>query len=220
MIVVGIYGALKGSTYRVHADENLIFGLVERCSCETKNLMFPWGEVTVSLEDIMVFGGFSTLGDCVMSPPFNSLELVEIEEYLENARGELIRSKTNNQSRWLNYFMNSGKDYEHEAFLSLWLSRFVFPCIVGSPIFSIAFNMARGMRLALSPGVLPSIYRDLGSLRIVMIETGRRNKDKIEIHKLNLWSSLFFVQVWAWERISLQLERARNYNLVSGVRLG
>ena len=154
-------------------------------------------------------------------PTLQSPELVEIEEYLENARGELIRSKTNNKSRWLNYFMNSCKDNEHEAFLSLCLSRFVFPCIVGSPIFSIAFNMARGMRLVLSPGVLPSIYRDLGSLRIVMIETGRRNKDMIEIHKLNLWSPLFFVQVWAWERmISLQLERARNYNLVSGVRIG
>ena len=128
-------------------------------------------------------------------PTLQSPELVEIEEYLENARGELIRSKTNNQSRWLNYFMNSCKDYEHEAFLSLCLSRFVFPCLVGSPIFSIAFNMARGMRLALSPGVLASVYRDLGSLRKVMIETGRRNKDMIEIHKLNLWSPLFFVQV-------------------------
>uniref|UniRef100_K4BQI5 Aminotransferase-like plant mobile domain-containing protein n=1 Tax=Solanum lycopersicum TaxID=4081 RepID=K4BQI5_SOLLC len=117
--------------------------------------------------------------------------------------------------------MNSCKDNEHEAFLSLCLSRFVFPCIVGSPIFSIAFNMARGMRLALSPGVLPSIYRDLGSLRIVMIETGRRNKDKIEIHKLNLWSSLFFVQVWAWERmISLQLERENEeWTIVGGQNL-
>ena len=152
-------------------------------------------------------------------PTLQSLELVEIVEYLENARGELIISKINNRSRWLNYFMNSGKDYEHEAFLSLCLSRFVFPCIVGSPIFSIDVNMARGMRLVLSPGVLPSIYRDLGLLRMVMIETGRRNKDIVEIHKLNLWLSLFFVQVWAWERISLQLERARNYNLVSGVRI-
>ena len=81
--------------------------------------------------------------------------------------------------------------------------------------------MARGMRLALSPGVLASIYRDLGSLRKVMIEAGRRNKDMIEIHKPNLWSPLFFIKVWAWERmISLQLERARNYNLVSGVRIG
>ena len=72
-IDAGVYEELKGSTYRVHTDENFIFGLVERWSCETNSLMFPWGEATVSLEDIMVFGGFSTLGDCVMSPPFNPL---------------------------------------------------------------------------------------------------------------------------------------------------
>ena len=69
----------------------------------------------------------------------------------------------------------------------------MFPCIVGSPIFSIAVNMAGGIRLELSPGVLASVYRDLGSLRKVMIETGRRNRDIIKIHKLNLWSPLFFV---------------------------
>ena len=126
--------------------------------------MFPWGESTVSLEDKMVLGGFTVLGDCDKSL-FQCPELVEIEEHLENARRRLIGSKTNNQSRWLNYFMNSGKDYEHEAFLSLWLSRFVFPCKIGAPVFSLAVNLARGMRLALAPAVLASIYRDLDSLR-------------------------------------------------------
>ncbi|XP_015081584.1 serine/threonine-protein phosphatase 7 long form homolog [Solanum pennellii] len=219
-IAAGIYGALKGSTYRVHTNENLIFGLVERWSCETNSFIFPWGEATVSLEDMMVLGGFSVLGDCVKSP-LQSPELVEIEEYLENARRGLIGSKTNNQSRWLNYFMNSGKDYEHEAFLSLWLSRFVFPCKIGAPVFSLAVNLARGMRLALAPAVLASIYRDLGSLRKAMIETCGRNRDISEIHKLNLWSPLFFVQVWAWERmVSLQPECPQNYNIVSGVRIG
>ncbi|KAH0651504.1 hypothetical protein KY284_031416 [Solanum tuberosum] len=215
----GIYGALKNSIYRVHTNENLIFGLVERWSCETNSFMFPWGEATVSLEDMMILGGFSVLGDSVKSP-LQSPELVEIEEYLENARRELIGLKTNNHSRWLNYFMNSGKDYEHQAFLSLWLSRFVFPCKIGAPVFSIAVSLARGMRLALAPAVLASIYRDLGSLRKAMIETGR-NRDRIGIHKLNLWSPLFFVQVWAWERmVSLQPERAQNCNIVSGVRIG
>ena len=134
-------------------------------------------------------------------PTLQSSELVEIEEYFENARGELIRSKTNNQSRWLNYFMNSCKDYEHEAFLSLCLSRFVFPCKVSAHVFSIAVSLARGMWLTLAPAVLASIYRDLDSLRKAMIETGKKNRDIIKMHKLNLWSPLFFVQVCASERM-------------------
>uniref|UniRef100_A0A3Q7GT49 Aminotransferase-like plant mobile domain-containing protein n=1 Tax=Solanum lycopersicum TaxID=4081 RepID=A0A3Q7GT49_SOLLC len=64
---------------------------------------------------------------------------------------------------------------------------------VGAPIFSIVVNVARGMQQALAPAVLASIYRDLGSLKKDMIETSRRNRDLIEIHKLNLWSPLFFV---------------------------
>ena len=103
----GFYGALKGSTYRVQTDENLIFGLVERWSCETNNFMFPWCVPMVSLEEMMVSGGFFVLGDYVKYS-LQSPNLVDIEEYLENARRELIRSKTNNHSRWLNYFMTSG----------------------------------------------------------------------------------------------------------------
>ena len=98
----GFYGALKGSTYRVQTNENLIFGLVERWSCETNSFMFPWSEANVSLEDIMILGGFSDLGDSVKSP-LQSPELVDIEEYLDNARKELIGLKTNNRSRWLNH---------------------------------------------------------------------------------------------------------------------
>ena len=40
-ITAVIYGALKGSSYRVHIDEYLIFGLVEKWSCETNSFMFP-----------------------------------------------------------------------------------------------------------------------------------------------------------------------------------
>ena len=69
----------------------------------------------------------------------------------------------------------------------------MFPCKVGAPVFSIAVYLARGMWLALDPDVLASIYSDLDSFRKAMIETGRRNRDIIKIHKLNLWSPLFFV---------------------------
>ncbi|KAK4706709.1 hypothetical protein R3W88_033721 [Solanum pinnatisectum] len=112
---------------------------------KTNNFMFLWGEGTVSLEDMMILGGFSILGDSILSA-LQSPELVVIEKNLENARRELIRLKTNNHYRWLNYFMNSGKDYEYEAFLSLWLSRFVFPSKINARVFSIAVSLARGSK--------------------------------------------------------------------------
>ncbi|KAK4706710.1 hypothetical protein R3W88_033722 [Solanum pinnatisectum] len=216
---VGVYGALKSSVYRVQTDQNLIFGLAERWCCETNSFMFPWGEDIISLEDMMILGGFSFLGDLENKTQHDSVlsslqsrELVEIEKNLENAQREIIGLKTNNHCRWLNYFMNSGKDYEHEAFLSLWLSRFVFPCKIGAPIFSIVVSLARGMRLELAANILASIYRDLGSLKQAMImassEVPHRNGHIFDIHKLSLWSPLFFVQVWAWERmVSLHPER-------------
>ncbi|KAK4713541.1 hypothetical protein R3W88_019448 [Solanum pinnatisectum] len=152
----GIYRAIKSSVYRVQTYQNLIFGC----------FLFPWGEAIVTLEDMIFLGGFPVLGDSVLSP-LQSHELVMIKENLENARRDLIGLKTNNQSRWLNFFMNSG-----------------------APIFLMDVNLARGIRLALAPVVLASIYRELGF----------RNGDKFDIHKLSLWSPLFYVQVWAWER--------------------
>ncbi|KAM3396251.1 hypothetical protein P3S68_005257 [Capsicum galapagoense] len=125
--------------------------------------------------------------------------------------------------------MNSGRDYEHEAFLSLWLSRFVFPGEqydkIGTPVFHVAINLARGKRLALAPAVLSSIYRDLSLLREAMtIVTSSSNKDdrnRFQILRFSLSSPLFFIQVWAWERlVALRPKQAGNYNMVGGVRIG
>ncbi|KAG5585755.1 hypothetical protein H5410_046189 [Solanum commersonii] len=76
---------------------------------------------------------------------YKALKSSKIKENLKNVQRELIGLKTNNHTRWLNFFMNCGKGYEHEAFHSLWLSRFGFPCKIGAPILSIAVNLARGM---------------------------------------------------------------------------
>ncbi|KAM3339919.1 hypothetical protein P3S68_029789 [Capsicum galapagoense] len=80
----GVYDAIKGSVYKVHTDKNLIFGLAERWCCDTNTFVFPWGEATVTLEDIMILGGFSILGGPVVFL-LQSPELVEIEQNFEKA---------------------------------------------------------------------------------------------------------------------------------------
>lgn len=63
------------------------------------------------------------------------------------------------------HFMESESELEHEAFLSIWLSRFVFPRIckgtITKLVFPIAIHLSRGTRLALAAVVLANIYRDL-----------------------------------------------------------
>ncbi|XP_060189488.1 uncharacterized protein LOC132618455 [Lycium barbarum] len=227
----GIYEAIMGSVYKVHTDQDLIFGLVERWCCETNTFIFPWGESTITLEDMMNLGGFSVLGGHV-SLPVESPELVEIERNLEKARNDLIRLKADNHNKWLSFFMNSGKKFEHEAFLSLWLSRFVFPgneCDkIGRHVFSIAVNLARGSRLALAPAVLASIYRDLSLLKQSMMiassnepSSNGDDGDGFNILEFTLWAPLFFVQVWAWERlVPLKPEQARNCKMAKRLRIG
>ena len=78
----------------------------------------------------MVFGGFSIHGSPIFNP-FETPELKEIEERLIQARKYFVCSaaRSAREYPWLMHFMESESQLEHEAFLSLWLSRFVFPRI-------------------------------------------------------------------------------------------
>ena len=59
---------------------------------------------------------------------------------------------------WMEYFMNSGKDVEHEAFLVFWLFRGGF-C-------NVAVHLSRGNRVALASVVLACIFRDTNLLPV------------------------------------------------------
>ena len=57
---------------------------------------------------------------------------------------------------------------EHEASLVLWFSRYVFSSsndVVVLHVCHIVVSLARGIRLALAPAVLASIYKDLSILK-------------------------------------------------------
>ncbi|GLT65938.1 hypothetical protein SLA2020_383380 [Shorea laevis] len=204
----GIHEAIITSTYTIPRSDDLVFGVAERWFDETKSFIFPWGEATITLEDIMILGGFSVLG----FPVFYALETDELKETmekLENARTEFSRTpaKKARHLPWMKKFMDTNSEIEHEAFLALWLSRFVFPSglkLITKSILPIAIHLARGTRIALAPAVLASIYRDLSMLKAVFVSRRELvDHEKIRGHRLatiNIWSPFQLVQVWTSER--------------------
>ncbi|KAL3503476.1 hypothetical protein ACH5RR_037925 [Cinchona calisaya] len=202
----GIFEAIMCSKYRFHRNDDLFFGMVERWCSETNTFVFPWGEATITLEDLMILGGFSVLGSPVLLP-VSEKELVEIEMSLRKLHNNFVRMKRHSHLKWLSFFMESGRRYEHEAFLSLWLSRFVFPGNefdqIGEHVFPMAVHLARGMKIALAPAVLAFIYRDLSLLKESMAASRNLEEDgsgEGSILAVSLWAPLQFVQLWAWER--------------------
>ncbi|KAK1355358.1 putative C globular stage [Heracleum sosnowskyi] len=208
----GIFEAILSSCCKILKNKEVVFGVAERWSCDTNTFLFQWAEATISLEDVLVLGGFSILGH-PFSMPLENQELVEVEKRLDEVVKMLVRlrkkkgSEDVSHGEWLDYFMDNGDVFEHEAFLVLWLSRHVLPGNVVNALnrenFSIAIYLARGIRIALAPPVLASLYRDLSLLKQGILVTAELNRNKCENNyvALTLSSPIQFVQVWAWERL-------------------
>ncbi|KAJ7960737.1 Serine/threonine-protein phosphatase 7 long form like [Quillaja saponaria] len=203
----GIYEAVKGSTCEIQRNKDLIIGLAEKWCSETNTFVFPWGEATITLEDMMVIGGYSVMGSPVFSP-LETQELKEIQEKFIEVRRKLTQTKSKKASHypWMMHFMERESELEHEAFLSLWLSRFVFPgnglATISKHVFPMAIHLARGTPIAIAPAVLASIYRDLSRLKekinsLSKLKNGKNDKDGIEV---TLWAPLQLIQIWALER--------------------
>ncbi|XP_021892952.1 uncharacterized protein LOC110810941 [Carica papaya] len=194
----GIHEAIMSSRYSIWRDTRLVSGLAKKWCYETNTFVFSWGEATLTLEDVMILGGFSVLG----LPVSFSGPLTEIEVKLRKARSQLCKP-----SKWIKKFMQSGSEIEHEAFLSLWLARFVFPeskQTVETSVFPISARLARGERMALAPAVLANIYRDLSLYTGTLVDStsieSSRDGEEDHFQGLKPWSPLQLVQLWAWER--------------------
>ncbi|KAH0884980.1 hypothetical protein HID58_061076 [Brassica napus] len=116
----GIFEAIKALTFKIREDPSLIQALAENWCPETKSLVIPWGEATVTLEDVMVLLRFSVLG----FPVFASLESSEMRravKRLEKARTKILGNRNNgyrvSQLQWTLRFKDIDDDdsLEHEA---------------------------------------------------------------------------------------------------------
>ncbi|KAK6124575.1 hypothetical protein DH2020_041681 [Rehmannia glutinosa] len=197
----GIFDAIVNSTCNIHRYDDLVLVLVEKWCPSTNSFVFPWGEATMTLEDMMVLGGYSVLGKSVLSPPGDA-EMEEIVNKLLRARSNIIKTKAKkaDQSQWLTKFMGSGSEIEHEAFLAYWLSRFVFPLwhqTIGRTVLPIAVHMARGTKIALAPSVLASIYKSLTLLKagIIAARKSGTKEGKNDVFKVTVSAPLALVQV-------------------------
>ncbi|XP_027063169.2 uncharacterized protein [Coffea arabica] len=199
----GILEAILASTYHTTRDNDLIVKLAEKWCLETNTFVFSWGEATITLEDVMVLGGYqSVLGDCALGPLACTEGMFNLEEKLKRAHSMISRSMGQfaRQRPWIRHFKGTGKKLEHEAFLALWLSRYVFPNyydFVSKNVFPVAISLSRGFPVAVAPSLLASIYRDMGLLKKFLIASVECPDSK---SKLYLSAPLQLVQLWAWER--------------------
>lgn len=122
----GICDAIMGSIYEVKFNSDLVLGLAEFWCVETNSFVFPWGEASLTLEDMAILGGFPVVGEEIGISM--SEELVRIVEEMDRRRERILKSRAKKAAhhKWIKLFMEEerGSEFEHVGFLSLWLSRY------------------------------------------------------------------------------------------------
>lgn len=192
----GICDAIMSSKYEIKFNKDLVLVLAEFWSSKTNTFVFDWGEATITMEDLMVLGGFSVLGRPV-TKPINGL-LLEIVEEMEKKKTEMTRTpaKKAYHYNWMTHFMEQQDyKYEHVAFLSFWLARFVFPSVpeesLGKHVFPIAVLLSQGTRVALAPAILAGLFKDLSFLK----NQALKGEELVSVS-----SPFQLLQLWALER--------------------
>ncbi|VVB05921.1 unnamed protein product [Arabis nemorensis] len=195
----GVFEAVMASTYKIETNKDLVLGVAERWSPDTKSFVFPWGETSITLEDVMVLLGFSVLGLPVFTALDSSGEKIKSELVKEWVKIKEDEKSFVTQSAWMSRFMDSKDELEHVAFLAYWLSCFVFPLGYGhinEAVLPIAVHLSCGTKIALAPSVLAHLYADLS-----LLKTHIQAFDESTVTVKTDFTALFkLVQVWTWER--------------------
>ncbi|XP_024634639.1 uncharacterized protein [Medicago truncatula] len=185
-------------------NQDLVCGVVEKWCCETNTFVFLFGEATITLEDVIVLGGYSLFGLPVFAH-LEDQEMREVEQKLINIESQerISKGMAPSTSVWMDIFIDKGSEVEHEAFLATWLSIFVFPhkySLVKCSLFPVAVHLARGNPISLAPAVLASLYNDLRLFKNTIVDF-KKFPDKFPFMlDVNVQSPFYLVQVWVWER--------------------
>ncbi|CAN6292874.1 unnamed protein product [Urochloa humidicola] len=213
---LGILGGVLASTCRVRRrkHERALLQLAAFWSAATGTFVFPWGEATVTLEDVAALAGLPLLGGAVRAPVSDRMEK-EVAA-IESVRAVLNRSKKKKAAfcAWVKHFIEHEPEeeeaasaggaggeardlLEHGAFLAMWLSIFVLPAppfdVIRREVFPIAARLARGQSVALAPAALASIYGDLSALKH-HISLGNEKEPFVSSAPMHI------LQLWVWER--------------------
>uniref|UniRef100_A0A0D9XY95 Aminotransferase-like plant mobile domain-containing protein n=1 Tax=Leersia perrieri TaxID=77586 RepID=A0A0D9XY95_9ORYZ len=188
---------------RVRRDERLLLLLAGFWSAAKGSFVFPWGEATVTLEDVAVLAGLPVVGVPVSEEVIATLA-ADVSA-LEVARVVMNRGKCRKPvySAWIRHFLErspgAGDVVEHGAFLAMWLSLYVLPAppsnVVRAQVFPTAVLLARGQSVSLAPAVLAAIYNDLTALSYHLAVSGRVGNHL----PLACWAPLQTLQLWVWE---------------------
>ncbi|KAL2943692.1 Serine/threonine-protein phosphatase 7 long form-like protein [Bienertia sinuspersici] len=201
-IKTGIYDGIQASLHEIPCNYDLILGVCEFWCSKTSTFIFPWGEATITLEDVMILGGLPVVGEPINKAIEGNLVEIDAESKKIGKSGE----KEATHSTWLKHFMEEEEEgeieheegkLEHVAFLCLWLSRFVFPDlnegIISDYVFTIAIHLSQGTPIALAHAVLAKLYQELTLLT--------QNAITLPLDSKHYASGLFkIVQLWVCER--------------------
>jgi hypothetical protein len=58
---VGIFEAIMSTKSHIINNPDLVYGVVEKWCSETNTFVFLFGEVTITLEEVMVLGGYPVM---------------------------------------------------------------------------------------------------------------------------------------------------------------
>ena len=100
----------------------------------------------------------------------------------------------------MNEFMVNQNVHEHEAFLALWFSKYLFPSVRDTILpdtFVLAIHLVRGQKMALAPAVLATLYRDLHLLQNTILDLQQGKSERV---LQQVFSPVYYMQVWVLER--------------------